>query len=75
MKIEKVKATYSVECDICGHRIPEGTVCRMITDHRYSRVYFEHLRCPNGAPVVLISIPSLPLVSGALPFPSLVPSN
>lgn len=68
MKIEKLKATHAIECDICGYRIPEGTLCRMIT--RRGRVYFEHIRCPNAAPVTLIPVPSLPLVAGSLPFPS-----
>lgn len=69
MKTLTIKPQHDITCDVCGHPIPAGTTCRMIIDEQNRRWHFEHLACPNGAPVILLVIPFLPLLSGALPLP------
>ena len=50
---EKIIVTkHEFVCDLCGHRIPKGSKCRMIRDDFMpGLIYFEHLRCPS-APAV-----------------------
>ena len=36
-------------CDLCGHRSPRGTKCRMVRDDFMPMLtFFEHLRCPSA---------------------------
>jgi len=44
-----IVARRDLTCDLCGHRIPKDSKCRMIRDDFMPGiVYFEHLRCPSA---------------------------
>ena len=54
-----ITARHHLTCDLCGHRIHQGTQCRVIRDDFVPYlVYFEHLRCPESPAVVTNLQPS-----------------
>ena len=72
MKSQIIKARRNITCDLCGHQISAESVCRMIVDDENQHVYFEHLNCPHGTPVLIFVLPFIPsLAAETLPQPKL----
>lgn len=72
MKSLIIKTRRDITCDLCGHPIPAGSACRMIVDEENRHVYFEHLICPHGVPVLVFVLPFIPsLAAEMLPQPKL----
>ena len=66
-------ANRQLVCDLCGHRIPKGTRCRMIKDDFLPfMTYFEHINCPSGPAVVRQNnIPHNPIIRNSQPLAAL----
>ncbi len=57
-----ITAHRHLTCDLCGHRIQKGTLCRMIRDDIMpSLVFFEHMRCPSAPTVMTDRKPKHPI--------------
>ena len=68
-----ITAKRPLTCDLCGHRIPQGSTCRMIKDDFMPFVtFFEHLNCPSGPAVVRPDDnPKKPVIRNRQPMPAL----
>ena len=66
-------ANRPLTCDLCGHRIPQGSKCRMIKDDFLLHLtYFEHLNCPSGPAVVQPNhTPNKPVFNNRQPLAAL----
>ena len=66
-------ANRQLTCDLCRHRIPRGSKCRMIKDDFMPFLtYFEHLNCPSGPAVVQPNhTPDKPVITNRQPLPVL----
>ncbi len=59
-----ITAHRHLTCDLCGHRIPKGSQCRMVRDDFMPfLVLFEHLRCPSAPAVATNTNPQRPIIN------------
>lgn len=68
-----ITANRPLTCDLCGHRIPQGSKCWMIKDDFLPFLtYFEHLNCPSGPAITRqYDTPNKPVITNRQPLPAL----